>query len=133
VFKDEMELFEAAVIDQIFAPLEPGLCVLDDEPEEVVPVFTEQDCMDMCEEPDFDDDILPLDSLLAHPQFEEPPRICHECQSKPCRCREFAGRALLEAALMDNLMRIEDDYEDSLDNTCGTCHNWPCVCGTEEF
>lgn len=60
----------------------------------------------------------------------DPNHVCHDCQSKPCRCAEFSGKALLEAALMDDLIRIEEDYEDSLDNTCGTCHNWPCVCGT---
>lgn len=65
----------------------------------------------------------------------DPNHVCHDCQSRPCRCEEFArraqNRALLEKALMDDL--IADDYEEEdYNNSCSTCHNWPCVCGARQ-
>lgn len=43
-------------------------------------------------------------------------RVCHECQSRPCRCAEFASeptftfKEIDEETLMDDLQRLDDEY-----------------------
>ena len=124
-FQEAMWLFEATEIDRLYTEaLRKELFRKEEEPGEE-PI-----------DPQMSDDYVLFDDLPPA-STPPPPHICHECQSRPCRCEEFArrtqNRVLLEAALMDDLMKIQDDYEDNLDNACSTCHNWPCVCRSSDF
>ena len=73
-------------------------------------------------------------------EWDDPIFICHECQSRPCRCEEFAEiqkkeemqkaarQVFTDEECMDMCTEPEDDWDGG---ACSTCHNRPCLCGPE--